>query len=410
MANITGTPLGDLILPGNNPLSNDPLTGDDIIAGLAGDDTLDGGTGNDLISGGSGNDLISGSSGNDSILGGINADTINGGLGLDLIYGGDGNDSILGGSTNSSDNDILYGGGGNDTINGQGGNDLIYGDSQPLSVALSENPATPIGLSNPSLADGLLLTSMGRMISDDGQPYTIWRIRNGFDTSKTVTLQAYNGPTIYSGPVGANTELFVASSVTSGSATHVLFEGTTQISSKAAGTQTFSYGTLIFTGSTFNDSLVGGNGDDTLYGELGNDTLNGGNNNDTLIGGVGADTLTGGSGIDTFIYTGASDSNAGTFPSGSYDRIVGFTPGTDKIDTLYNTPSLLIFGGTFTSGSLATAAAAAATTIDNNNLGYFQFSANTYVLGNDSNSSTVDANDLFIRLNGLLALSASDFI
>lgn len=393
MANIIGSIFGDTILPGNNPLSNDPLTGDDIIAGLAGNDTIDGGTGNDLISGG------------------LDADTLNGGLGLDLIYGGDGNDSILGGSTNSSDNDTLYGGGGNDTINGQGGNDLIYGDSQPLSVALSENPATPIGLSNPTLADGLLLTSMGRMIGDDGQPYTVWRIRNGFDTSKTLTLQAYNGPTIYSGPVDGNTELFVASSVTSGSATHVLFEGTTQISSKAAGTQTFSYGTLVFTGSTFNDSLVGGNGDDTLYGDLGNDTLNGGNGNDILVGGLAADTLNGGANSDIFVYGDTIDSNAGTLttPSGSYDRIVGFTPGTDKIDTSYS-PSSLTFGGTFASGSLATAASTAAATIGNNNLGYFQFGSNTYVLGNDSNSSTVDANDLFIRLNGLLTPSASDFI
>lgn len=263
MANITGTNVSDLIIPGNNSASNDPLTGDDTISGLGGNDTIDGGKGNDSLDGGLGNDTIVG--------------------------------------------DV-----GNDTINGGEDNDLIYGDYVSF---------------NPNLSDGLLLTSMGRTSGS-----TIWRIRNGFDTSMNVTFEAYNGPIIYSGPVAANTDFFIASSVTAGSATHLLFDSLgNQVGVKAAGTQSLS---------SFDDSLNGGAGRDTIYGGLGNDTINGdrgrdllygddgndiltgGIGDDTLTGGIGDDTLTGGSGNDTFVIA----EGAGT------DTVTDFrTSGTDLI-------------------------------------------------------------------------------
>ena len=56
------------------------------------------------------------------------------------------------------------------------------------------------------------------------------------------------------------------------------------------------------TGTSGNDTLIGGSGSDTLSGGAGNDFLNGGSGSDTLDGGTGADRLLGGSGSDTLIY------------------------------------------------------------------------------------------------------------
>lgn len=263
MANITGTSGADLIIPGNNSAGNDPLTGDDTILGFPGNDTIDGGKGDDTIDGGTGNDTLIGDVGNDTLIGGT-------------------------------------------------GNDLIYGDYVSF---------------NPTLPDGLLLTSMGRT-SDS----TIWRIRNGFDTAQNVTLKAYNGAIIYSGLVAANTDFFISSSVTAGAATHILLNSLgNQVGVKAAGTQALDSFDDNLIGGTGNDTIYGGLGDDTINGETGNDLLYGddgsdiligGNGNDTLIGGIGNDTLTGGIGNDRFVIA----KGAGT------DTVADFrTSGTDLI-------------------------------------------------------------------------------
>ena len=52
-------------------------------------------------------------------------------------------------------------------------------------------------------------------------------------------------------------------------------------------------------GGEGNDRLAGGGGNDTLQGGAGNDQLDGGEGNDTIDGGAGDDTLAGGQGNDT---------------------------------------------------------------------------------------------------------------
>jgi Ca2+-binding RTX toxin-like protein len=64
-----------------------------------------------------------------------------------------------------------------------------------------------------------------------------------------------------------------------------------------------------------------------VFGGLVDDTIIGSRNNDFLQGNGGSDTLTGGDGADIFRYLATSDST-----SGAADRILDFTPGTDKID------------------------------------------------------------------------------
>jgi Ca2+-binding RTX toxin-like protein len=68
--------------------------------------------------------------------------------------------------------------------------------------------------------------------------------------------------------------------------------------------------------------INGGAGNDFLLGSQSRDYIEGGSGNDRIIGGPGDDTLVGGTGADVFIY----DDNPGD------DRILDFTPGTDKIN------------------------------------------------------------------------------
>ena len=75
------------------------------------------------------------------------------------------------------------------------------------------------------------------------------------------------------------------------------------------------------------DTLIGWPDDDRLAGDDGDDRLSGGSGNDTLHGGAGRDVLRGGGGADVFVFL-PDDGGATGLP----DRIVDFTPGTDRLD------------------------------------------------------------------------------
>jgi Ca2+-binding RTX toxin-like protein len=102
-------------------------------------------------------------------------------------------------------------------------------------------------------------------------------------------------------------------------------------------------------GSKFADKLIGsdtvnaidgGDGDDTIYGLDGTDALNGNAGNDKLSGGAKNDSLNGGGGDDLLFGDGGYDiftggEGADRFyidgPNGTYDKIVDFEHGVDKI-------------------------------------------------------------------------------
>lgn len=87
---------------------------------------------------------------------------------------------------------------------------------------------------------GLRLTSMGRWRDDRGVPrYTIWRLRNASDTSRTVRLDAPGSDFAVNLALPARSELFLRSPVIADAATHRLFEGSTQVDVKAAGDATW---------------------------------------------------------------------------------------------------------------------------------------------------------------------------
>jgi Ca2+-binding RTX toxin-like protein len=64
-----------------------------------------------------------------------------------------------------------------------------------------------------------------------------------------------------------------------------------------------------------------------LFGGKAGDTLKGGAVADLFHGNLGADTLSGGGGADVFRFDSTAESN-----SAASDRILDFTPGSDKID------------------------------------------------------------------------------
>lgn len=79
--------------------------------------------------------------------------------------------------------------------------------------------------------------------------------------------------------------------------------------------------TLRFNGSGETDGAF------LLFGGQGNDVLIGGRGSDMLRGNVGADVLDGGAGADVFRYQFVAESDAA-----GRDTIVGFAPGSDRID------------------------------------------------------------------------------
>jgi len=118
-----GTPENDTLSGTEHSDFIDGLGGDDSIDGLGGDDNLIGNDGADSLFGGDGFDSLSGGDGDDSLDGGAENDRLDGGEGDDTLSGGGGDDSLegLGGD------DTLVAGSGNDTLEGGDGDDLLEG-------------------------------------------------------------------------------------------------------------------------------------------------------------------------------------------------------------------------------------------------------------------------------------------
>jgi Ca2+-binding RTX toxin-like protein len=93
------------------------------------------------------------------------------------------------------------------------------------------------------------------------------------------------------------------------------------------------------------DSIWGGNGNDSISGNAGNDSLLGEAGNDTLDGGLGQDTLIGGNGNDTFM--GVADTLADYYYGDAGFDLIDYRNSTVALDTSTsfqtNNTSLLSF-------------------------------------------------------------------
>lgn len=309
--------------------------GNDLINAGAGNDIIHGGTGNDLIHGGKGNDIIEGGEGSDAMDGGVGTDTVtyeNSSAGLvvtldstlgvsntgeaqgdtffsiENIVGSSFNDTLIGNSSNNTltgglGNDTLIGGAGSDTLVGGDGTDTasyIYSTAS-VTVNLRTNAGTA------GDASGDVLSSIENLVGGQAD--------DKFISGSGLQSNAYDGQ------AGSDTVSYEASdagvtvSLTS-------FNDVTQTNDAQGDTFTSIEN---FTGSAFQDNLIGDSGVNVLNGGAGDDTLEG-------LG--GADQFSGGSGSDTVSYI---HSTLGVVASLSTSFSLGptVTPTNDAVGDTY---------------------------------------------------------------------------
>lgn len=150
------------------------------------------------------------------------------------------------------------------------------------------------------------------------------------------------------------------------------------------------------------ENVIGTSGADRIIGSAGANVLRGGSGNDAIEGGLGSDRLLGEGGNDVFIYRAFAEST--TDARNSVDRIIGFTPGSDRIDlSAIDADPGAAGDQAFTFFAGVRPEAGTAYVFVNLDVA----TATTIVTVRD----TADLNiDMRIELAGLLSLTAADFI
>ncbi len=389
---VSGSQFDDTLLggAGDDRINGDSLSGDlvlgpighDVLDGGEGNDTLDGVWGNDTLLGGAGNDNLYGNEGDDMLNGGSGDDDLEGGDGDDQMFGTDGHDTLIGGGGD----DTLNGGDGNDTIEdnfgnnrliGGAGDDSIHGGvgNDTIVAGAGDDTIRTVGFGGSIIygGDGNDTIFFGAeyegsdsifggagddiFISAGGGTGAVLRGGTGWDMLTNLTLELYQLDIAGIEELQSDGTTFIASveqlksfktiSSEDGNISAILSGagGAIDFSGKWSGVTT---GTVIaddvesgvrltggdtkdiFSGSGFDDVLIGGAGDDHLFGDAprspgtipetisndilwggagndelygggGNDKLYGGDGNDLLGGGAGVDSMTGGAGDDTYV-------------------------------------------------------------------------------------------------------------
>ncbi|MCL6751470.1 calcium-binding protein, partial [Nostoc sp. CCCryo 231-06] len=378
--------------------SNDVINGqggDDIIDGLSGNDLLRGGAGNDILIGGAGNDTLINRAGNDTLDGGTGDDSLNasGSKGDNLLSGSDGNDSLdISGlyrySRSSSDsrslgNNTLDGGAGNDSLSASGskGDNLLSGGDGNDSLDLSGGSGSDFGFfDSRSLGNNTLNGGAGNdTLSARGS--TGDNTLNGGVGDDSLDVRNSEGDNLLSGgdgndsfavqPSSTAPSSLVTQTVDGGKGDDLLsadytyatggitstFNATTNIGSITTGNNRVSYKFiegLNIIGTTYDDNIVGSNGNDTLSGgNGGNDTIIGGAGNDILTGGyLGNNTLYGGDGDDILNSFSNNDlyggSGADTFAFYSYNQGIGSIYDFNATNELIQIQGVTFGGGLLT--------------------------------------------------------------
>ena len=101
-------------------------------------------------------------------------------------------------------------------------------------------------------------------------------------------------------------------------------------------------------GDEFENTLTGGPGHDQIDGKGANDIVDGGTGNDTILGGAGADALNGAGGDDVFLYSSASELEAGETVDGGdgIDALTLAGEGYAFADATVTSVERLIFSAT----------------------------------------------------------------
>jgi Ca2+-binding RTX toxin-like protein len=269
----------------------DALTGaahTSVVAGGSGDDTLRATAGHATLAGGAGDDTFVFTPGVRARLrGGAGTDTLDcshaaHGVKIDLAHLGPAVsiENVVG----SPFADTLIGNAAANRLVGEGGDDKLLGGGG--------NDVLDGGTGNDVMVGG---AGADTFVGGPGTD-TVSYARDPLPVSVAVDGQANDGATGEGDNVGFDVETVIGGNgddtLNGGDAPHTLIGG--------PGDDVLVGGNTDDTlnGGGGNDRLVGGGGNDTLQGGAGNDQLDGGEGNDTVDGGTGDDTLSGGHGND----------------------------------------------------------------------------------------------------------------
>ena len=361
----------------NGGLGNDTIDG---ATAAGGTDTLIGGDGADTITGGSGNDILIGNLAITDIIGDGDVDTMDGGTGNDTYYVSDVNDivrdngaalvaaqtlavnaaldkvntivtytisdskienltligsAVINGFANASANivtgngasNVLVGSAGADSLIGGAGNDTLIG-------------GTAVGIVADTAGDSAIDTM------DGGSGDDTYYVTDATDVvSETGTLAGTNG---------TDTVISTQSFLLTDKIEHLTF---------VAGSSA-----VTGTGNAANNTIKGNEQNNILIGLAGVDILEGGAGDDRLVGGVdGAptgqssnDTLKGGDGEDTYVIdsvTGDLVVETNTITNGTQDDTVflNVVTGTGTYTLTTNVENLVLGAHTGTVGTAITA-------------------------------------------------------
>jgi Ca2+-binding RTX toxin-like protein len=222
---------------------------------------LFGGFGDDLLTGGSSGDQLFGQAGNDALFGGLGNDTLRGGDSDDTLTGGDGDDQVFG---EAGDDRLIW--------NGGDDNDLFEG------------------------GDGIDIAEV-----------------NGGDDAESFTITANGGRVRFDRIDTAPFALDV------GTTENLVLNAGGGNDSVAATGNLAALIKLLIDGGGGNDTILGGNGADSLLGGGGNDFIDGQQGNDAAFLGAGddvfqwdpgdgSDLVEGQEGFDTLAFNGSSAS------------------------------------------------------------------------------------------------------
>ncbi len=413
---------------------------DTLIAG-AGDDYLTGGTGNDILNGGAGYDVARyedatggitvslAITGPQDVGGGQGTDTL---IGIESIYATDFTDHLTGNEeSNAFDsgdgNDVLIGAGGSDafhlgdttgrkTVDGGASTDLLYlvGSSVAWTFDMDAGRATSatggrtIAMTSIEFIQGgnlgdTMITGLGTQFAGaDGDDTlvasapVIFQGGAGTDTLDLRGWTAGDAITLWMGdPYQASLSALEVEVVLTGDTTDVI------IADNFANHIATGGGADYVQGGGGADRLEGGGGADELRGDGANDRIDGGAGNDRISGGAGTDRLTGGAGADRFLF---ASGEMGTNLQRA-DTITDFSRADgDRIDLSLVDPDATrsdddVDGFTFI-GRAAFSGAVGELRYD--------YGGDQTLIAADTDGDA--RGDLFLRLDGRIALAARDFV
>ena len=303
------------------------------------------------IAGSQGDDAFTGDGNANILLGGKGNDTLTGGAGDDTLYGGIG--QACSGTNLVNDKNFTVGiyynhyyqGAGNDALYGQAGNDTLYGQCQDDTL------------------DGG--TGVDTLHGGDGTDTFIIRAGDGgASITDADIIQDFTDGTDVLGMSGLNYSDLTIEQGSGDYANHVVVKKTD------TGEFLVVVQNIAVSNFTITDFTSTSTSDQTINGTSGNDQLIGGSGNDTFNSGAGSDILYGWGGDDTFNITNKSGTYADTLNGGS---------GNDTLNINYSSYDITNFSTAYNSSTnTITFTDPNGGAINAFNFEYFNFNSVTY--------------------------------